>query len=138
MTSQPAPLSRRSVVRASVWGLPAVMSVTAAPAFAASSSTAPVLTGVQVRLCGKANGSRRIYEVDLTLSARADTFTATTVVAEKQTYRPAKVRPITDTTWRMTLTTDQPLATTGALHVTYVANGMQATATLAYRATDGC
>lgn len=138
MTGQTVPLSRRSIVRASVWSLPAVVSATTAPAFAAASNVAPTVTGLLVRLCGKAEGSRRIYDVDLTVSARTETFTPITVVAQKQTYLPGTARKVNDTTWRMTLTTDKPLATTGALAVTYAANGTQATTSLAYRVTEGC
>lgn len=133
MIDQTSTISRRRVVLSAAWSMPAIVASTAAPAFAASSVVAPEPVSAAVHLRGgPGNGSRRTYEVHLTLSAHPDTFTVSTVLVAKRTYRPTQIEMVTSTVWRMRLTTEQPLSSNGVLTVSYLSNGLFQTKTLTY------
>lgn len=141
MTATPTrDVTRRGVMCAAAWSVPTIVSCSVAPAFAASSAVGPSVTAAEVRLCGgRGEGSRRTYEVDLSVSARPETLTVTTVVTAKETYKVTETERITDTACRISLTTPQPLAANGAMTVSYLSNGFFQTSTVSYTTSgDRC
>lgn len=133
-------VSRRRVLHAAAWTTPTIVAVAAAPAYAASLAVAPKVTTATVRECGReATGSRRIYEVDLTLSSRATSFEVISVVVGKRDYKPDSTTRAEDPAWRMGLTTDQPLSSSGVLSLSYMSDGVFQSSPVSFTtSTDAC